>query len=523
MLDITSGGRHTLIDNDFLDVYINGSYPNVNSKMSNGNTYECNYFDGGYQGIRFDGPNAATYFKRTTFDDCDESLILVDGEIGPQPPEEIEEDYYGNTWIGNNNVGKIIAGSGSTPDEIAEKSQFTINPFDLPVSGLLQPPSYDPANIGAIWFKPDDEKDNEFCEPVSPWVEKDKDICELDEKPWWMSLDCQKLQYYLDSVLFTSFSSPNMDHYLWSKQRYVLKELLNYPDLRDSCSYVDSLWSGFIGKSVLDYVYVDSLWGRLHFPDGVDCDSITIVEDSIRIFVEELRELDSLLVKDTINTEVELNQKLIKLHQLDSISSVWMDMKESIAVFHKDKLGALSSEIDRLIADSLYEITLKRYWQLAMEKMTNGKDTLSQGEWLELAQLAQLCPLEAGVGVYGARSLYNQYDPTVNYDDLQLCNMSPPSPLPLEIVETNFEVQVKIAPNPSLETFVFSMFNPNKKQISFDLFNLEGRVLESYDFGTVKEIEKTIGLTIEKAGLYIARISIDGKAYISNKLIKLDK
>ena len=67
------------------------------------------------------------------------------------------------------------------------------------------------------------------------------------------------------------------------------------------------------------------------------------------------------------------------------------------------------------------------------------------------------------------------------------------------------------------------MFNPNKKQISFDLFNLEGRVLESYDFGTVKEIEKTIGLTIEKAGLYIARISIDGKAYISNKLIKLDK
>ena len=99
--------------------------------------------------------------------------LELDSTIVASYPEITSGVGASYSWIGKDGSGsmktislvpnkeiiqQIDFGSGSTPDEIAEKSQFTINPFDLPVSGLLQPPSYDPANIGAIWFKPDGTK-----------------------------------------------------------------------------------------------------------------------------------------------------------------------------------------------------------------------------------------------------------------------------------------------------------------------------------------------------------------------------
>jgi len=471
---------------------------------SDGNIIECNQFNRSVIGVYFLGTNFWTDFKSNSLNDCYKSIVIHEGEIGYQR-------YKGNVFKNADNVGVI---EGNNPYSIVDHSKFYFNPLDPPFEGVLEPPSYDPADIDDRWFIGSYEKNNDFCEDG---VSSDTTLF----KPWWKELSCDSISTLLDSTLFTSIESPFKNSFIWQKQRYIFKYMKQDSLLRDTCGWVDSILTVIYGDTIDKYVEIDIELDKANEISQMQKDQLSAINSQISILSSQINVLDSLMVTDTIHFDMYLLQKNDLVEQLRTIALEYNSLFDILDTQRSIKLYAVLASIDRLDASTLYEVTQKRYWQLKLKEMMEGIDKFTKNEIEELRRLASQCPLEAGKAVYGVRSLYMKFDSTVEYDDIDLCDLNKSSKLFLKNSNITEENNIEIYPNPTKDYWNVIIPNEKGSNVNIEIVDLKGEVINNFNLGMGKRINDKIFINGLPEGIYFAKFYYDNILKETVKLIKV--
>ncbi len=498
---VRGGGSNYFYDNDFLN---DNNPPNcgyfvVGIQGSDENILKCNRIGEFCNLLEFYGTNFDTDLRGNTFFEGTKSISIIEGEIGDQP-------YKGNVFHGNS-IGYI---EGSDPISIASKSPFIYNPSDPPQSGALKPSDFVPANIEGYWFIPENKKLNYDCLPYPGGGVPPK------PDPWWVKLSCDSLKIFLEKALFTTIQSRYSQTFLWYKQRYYYKKLLEYPELRRKCRFVDSLLTVLNYKRINKYIETDMALKNAYMISDTDIGILNNYGDGIKSLKGQIHALDSLLVMDTLNTVNELLQKKLLLDQLKLVEIDYTNKIKNLSSAKDAKLATVLVLVNSLDYDTDYEYTQKRFWQLYLKENLTGKQSLSEAEWAEIRNMAEKCPLEYGKVIYSARTMYLKYDSDLEFND-DLCAYKTPIVLRNDASDKS---NIIIYPNPTSNEWNIEIDNPGKTHITIELVDLGGNLIRSYDYGSNIKIHDNMHLEVP-SGIFFAKVYRDDVLVDTKKLIKL--
>ncbi len=466
---------------------------------------ECNYINEYYKGLGFFDISTASIVKSQTFNNNTNSILLTETEIGDQP-------YRGNVFIGDN-TGVI---DGSDPVSIADNSKFTFNPNDPPDEGGLEPTNYDPAIIENVWFVENDERNNEFCNPSNTGGDVEERVA-----PWWTKLSCDSLGKYLDSTLFTTIKTPYKNQFLWQKQRYFLKNMKLDSMLRDTCEYVDSILTIMYGDTIDRFVETEI---EIRNAEKLSADldeQLNVLLLNINNIAAQIDNIDSLMIIDTINIEIYLTQKKELLDELNPLISESKNIYMQFESQRRSKWESALAAVERLDASTIYQLTQKRYWQFYLKERLYGIGSITQSEWEEIGNMANLCPLEAGRAVYGARTLYKKFSRNAEFDDNLICEVDKMQELTIRNDGSTLQNDLKIYPNPTNDYLNVEFTNEDEKEVKIEIVDTRGNVLNKFDLGVEKDISDQIQTDKLFNGVYFANIYFDNKLVKSVKIVKI--
>ncbi len=167
---------------------------------------------------------------------------------------------------------------------------------------------------------------------------------------------------------------------------------------------------------------------NLIHPELIISDVIPSVKEAATLYnlqsdlYSRLKNDESLLAgnADLQSTYEELrNSNIARFDNIESQIKLLNQREKNIDNF-KTKLEELSQLNDEIIATNVVEKAEKQYNAIYFRSLkANGK--LSENDLRMLKRIAHQCPYIAGTAVFKARSLYMRYEPSLNYNDNQLC------------------------------------------------------------------------------------------------------
>lgn len=191
-----------------------------------------------------------------------------------------------------------------------------------------------------------------------------------------------------------------------------------------------------------------------------------------------------------------------------------------------DKALAANNEIDtntdqQMVSEQIVNDAYLRYSRY-------GIDSLTQEDYGNIAMLALQCPLVGGTAVYKARMLYSIYQPSISYDDLEICNnaglykggkglFDDENALLAQQSVDFYSNSLKVYPNPTsgLLTLEYSIANTDKAEVVItDVFGkLVKRVLLT---GNKKS---TVDIGALPAAVYFYRYLVNNATENTGKIV----
>lgn len=174
---------------------------------------------------------------------------------------------------------------------------------------------------------------------------------------------------------------------------------------------------------------------------------------------------------------------------------------------------------------------------LANEKLINdiylrysryGIDSITSDDYNLIEELALQCPLVGGTAVYKARMLYGIYQPSISYDDLEICNNAglykggkglfddENAMLSQQLLEMRSD-KLTVYPNPTSGQVTFEYSIKNGEKAELIITDVYGKKLLQLKLAN---LTKTIvDLSRQPAGVYFYRYVLSGATGSSGKII----
>lgn len=174
-----------------------------------------------------------------------------------------------------------------------------------------------------------------------------------------------------------------------------------------------------------------------------------------------------------------------------------------------NRIDQVQANISPLLTSSdPYIYAQANVMQLSLKQLKG--DSLNVADITKLTQIANMCPLEGGDAVYGARGILESHLlTTLTYNDHQLCNISTPR------VKTTDINTITIYPNPS--TSIVHIINTTNVE-SLEIFDQFGIVVMHIKNQNKSE-SLMIDLSDQPSGVFIVKQTNRDRSKSSHKLI----
>jgi hypothetical protein len=156
--------------------------------------------------------------------------------------------------------------------------------------------------------------------------------------------------------------------------------------------------------------------------------------------------------------------------------------------------------------------------------LEGGIASIDTTDSVKVALLAMSCPLQQGTAVYKARLIYASYDPSINFDDIAICQstvankggISQGESIDMNLLANVMENEITVYPNPATDEVTIDYVLHENSKGKITLFDIVGRARMTLDLSaTQNRIKVNVG-NLEK-GIYIYKYIVD------NKIIQTDK
>ena len=321
---------------------------------------------------------------------------------------------------------------------------------------------------------------------------------------------------YLDSLVargeldFESFP----DRRTWQAQRYLLKTLMDFPDLVEySGSLMDSFLNEIHNSSVWEYYemrnlieeystmpyQLEDLWNSYY---GDYEDLIDDAEVAIGNWLEHPDSLELTIVITDIYEEI------------DSIWALSAAAVQSWKVNSMNNLNGLLPQIANLSTPNLYAASEKLI-MVATIKMAESTDSLGESLVDDLVSLAESCLLEYGPSVIDARGIVKFLDHNIAPIEL---NCSQGSELrrvnPSVITGSDFELY----PNPNTGSFNLKFESEIIDNGLLEIYDNVGRLVFSKYISTSSGIVQ-VSVDHLPPGQYNLKVIVDDKKEVQSLII----
>jgi hypothetical protein len=155
--------------------------------------------------------------------------------------------------------------------------------------------------------------------------------------------------------------------------------------------------------------------------------------------------------------------------------------------------------------------------EIYLQSLEFGADSLSEAQWETIENLANSCPYISGDAVYKAREIMANKNPSINYNDLQICNSqgfyrtTKASGLAQRLQQVNADYSANknilknatafVYPNPATNLINLNYNLQNSETATLFIYNLIGEELIQFKMITNKNL-KNININTLGSGLY---------------------
>ncbi len=241
--------------------------------------------------------------------------------------------------------------------------------------------------------------------------------------------------------------------------------------------------------------------------NSLNLNSVSSFMAKQKVYTQLISNADVLLQDASFNSFVVNcnNNSIGKLYKADKLIS--KKKADSAAIIN-------NSIANTNVADSLHKL-VNNYYILYLRN-----NILSSSNMTQLRDIASLCPLTFGDGVYIARGLLNLAD-SIRKNYSNICETGTVKPKNMNDenipIVSDDDIQIQLYPNPAKETVTieFVNFDYNNDVIKFEVYDLVGKKLIDE---SLKSYQKTnISTESLGQGIYIY------KFIYKNKIVKKDK
>ncbi|MBK9254264.1 MAG: PKD domain-containing protein [Saprospiraceae bacterium] len=483
----------------FTGNFINSNPYGFNIEMSSENTYCCNIFP----------QSSANFWGECYSNFRGNSLkylnLMLGGKIGPQISA-------GNIWNEVGSSATIAFESDQTPGN-ALLNNFLTDPLQTG----HQPQAIDPLSLATIWFQAIGLPMSCVATPdcgIPPYNVTDypddyimpEDTIGIFPDPTGdpIAKKCESLKEYLTNL--KAYNNINLNPFIHQSQWNAHMILLYWIDM-----YGKEFWESCLGNEFL-YDEDIALWyeaekqrSKIRRPSHQHYLNYRNIQTNLTAMLPAFNN-ESMVDfsigvddRDSILFEYLSMTQELKLY-VDSVKS---DSKVKSEIF-LSQIGLLPVKYDFLAHR-------KQVWELEQKVYLTGLASVSNSDWNDLRNIAEMCPLENGQVVYEARTLLR----------LAEVNDFPSIEATCSVNEIRSKSKVDdqypvLYPNPSSGLIYFDipkLLSPSKLRI----FNVNGITLLELDVASAKNVE--LDLSTYHPGIYFYEISGIGKSLGKGKIL----
>lgn len=257
--------------------------------------------------------------------------------------------------------------------------------------------------------------------------------------------------------------------------------------------------------------------------DSYKADSLSLVElgtyDSLNsAYTNIIDSLNYLIVSDTSGTQTQfLNNQLSYFLDLKTVlkneGHILFSSLDSISKIHLIDALSINSSIS---SGDLIINNLKNINDIIDNFRLRSDQTFTESEKIIIDEIASLCPFEGGEAVYKARSLQFYIDPSISYDDIQLCQQYGY----LRKIKPEEEAAFKtiLSPNPSDGEVTFYLDPDIDLKYTIYIYDSSSRLI----FTSPENIQgsvSTISSSNLEDGIYMYKINFSNQKSLQGKFI----
>jgi hypothetical protein len=183
---------------------------------------------------------------------------------------------------------------------------------------------------------------------------------------------------------------------------------------------------------------------------------------------------------------------------------------------------------------ALFVTNTKTINEIYLQSLEFGLDSLTELQWQIIENIANSCPYIAGDAVYKAREIIGIKKPSVNYNDLQICNnqgfyrTTKASGLAQRLQQVNKDYtantekikseKVFVYPNPASGAININYKFSNAEKATLNIYNILGMLIKQVTINNSKKLNN-IDVTDLQSGLYTYKFMPTLSNSASGKLI----
>jgi hypothetical protein len=449
----------------------------------------CNVFDNNPGGIGFYGTALNTYAQGNEFNSHTVGLRVGDGgsvtSINPHRALGLQNQSTANFW---NGTSSLFNAQNTNGGFVSSTQQFYYDP------GL---PAQDPATLGPLtpangWFFQQPNVTSFLCTAPAAALVHLNNFSAFDLQLASGSFNPNTL--FSESVFF------RLNRYLLDKLEDTVVTGQTYQSL--FAQYYDSI----VNTSVKGYQKVDSLIAAAQLGDTALQSKI----DSINLsLVPHWQMVDSLMnllesgAGDSLTINTALYHTFVLIDSLMQLRQVYTTQCEAA----KLQEWALVQTTNASQPDTLtIEWVTQQSNALLAKYAQSDKIFANASDSLLLEQIAAMCPVEGGNGVYLARSMRNSFRYTIP-NDHQNCKQRGLAYREDKQPKESPQPTIRVFPNPVSDYMVIDILGIEKPEGLVELMDIAGRKVWN---GKITQSFSVFSLAHLPAGSYLAKTDVPG-------------
>ncbi len=218
-------------------------------------------------------------------------------------------------------------------------------------------------------------------------------------------------------------------------------------------------------------------------------------------------ERDSLMTEiDTLTTE-----------QIAPLLEELAVMETEIAAWRGDRVAELQIGNAAITPDSAYQEYEQVAYAIFLSTIAQGEAALSIGQQDTLENIAVLCPLIAGSGVFWARYILQYYIPGLAWE-LDECEGLEERSGGTVKKEAETTTTARIFPNPTRGSLTLQLSSPLSQEGMLSIYNVDGKTVFSERLGA-GTLERQLDVSGLPAGIYLCEVKEDAQLIFAARIV----